>query len=94
MEAASGGAAEVKLSELAKNRASDANVKDFANQMITDHTQANDELKPIADSNKIAWPDRLEGDSGTAYKRLSKLSGPKFNEEYIKVMVKDGQGPR
>ena len=89
MEAASGGVAEVKLSELAKNRASDANVKDFANQMITDHTQANDELKPIADSNKIAWPDRLEGDSGTAYKRLSKLSGPKFDKEYIKVMVKD-----
>jgi putative membrane protein len=89
MEAASGGVAEVKLSELAKSRASDANVKDFANQMITDHTQANDELKPIADSNKIAWPDRLEGDSGTAYERLSKLSGPKFDEEYIQVMVKD-----
>ena len=45
MEAASGGVAEVKLSEPAKNRASDANVKDFANQMITDHTQANDELR-------------------------------------------------
>ena len=26
--------------------------------MITDDKQANDELKPIADSNKIAWPDR------------------------------------
>lgn len=89
MEAASGGVAEVKLSELAKNRASDAKVKDFANRMITDHTQANDELKPIADFNKIAWPDRLEGDSDTAYKQLSKLSGPKFDEEYIKVMVKD-----
>ena len=89
MEAASGGVAEVKLSELAKNRASDAKVKDFANQMITDHTQANDELKPIADSNKIAWPDRLEGDSETAYKQLTKVSGPNFDEEYIKVMVKD-----
>ena len=31
----------------------------------------------------------MEGDSGTAYKRLSKLSGPKFDEEYNKVMVKD-----
>jgi putative membrane protein len=89
LEAASGGLAEVKLSELAKNRASDAKVKDFANQMIIDHTQANDELKPIADYNKIAWPDRLEGDSDTAFKQLTKLSGPNFDEEYIKVMVKD-----
>ena len=53
------------------------------------NSMANDELKPIADFNKIAWPDRLEGDSDTAYKQLSNLSGPKFDEEYIKVMVKD-----
>jgi len=30
----------VNLSELAKERASDAKVKDFAAQMVTDHTQA------------------------------------------------------
>jgi predicted outer membrane protein len=38
-KAAAGGLAEVKLSELAKDRASDAKVKDFAAQMVTDHTR-------------------------------------------------------
>ena len=47
-KAAAGGAAEVKLSELANDRGSNAKVKDFAKQMVTDHTKANDELKPIA----------------------------------------------
>ena len=88
-KAAAGGAAEIKLSELANDRASNAKVKDFAKQMVTDHTKANDELKPIAQADKIPWPNKLEGESEVAYKQLSKLSGKKFDAEYIKVMVSD-----
>ena len=88
-KAAAGGTAEVKLSELANSRASAANVKEFAKQMVVDHTKANDELKVIAESDKIAWPTKLEGESETAYKELSKLSGAKFDAEYVKVMVGD-----
>jgi putative membrane protein len=88
-KAAAGGLAEVKLSELAQDRASDAKVKDFAAQMVTDHTQANNELKPIADSNKVPVPTKLQGDSEVTYKRLEKLSGSKFDAAYIKVMVSD-----
>lgn len=88
-KAAAGGSAEVKLSELANDRGSDAKVKEFAKQMVTDHTKANDELKPIAEANKIPWPNKLEGESEVAYKQLSKLSGKKFDAEYVKVMVSD-----
>jgi putative membrane protein len=88
-KAAAGGSAEVKLSELANDRGSDAKVKDFAKQMVTDHNKANEELKPIAEANKIPWPNRLEGESEIAYKQLAKLSGKKFDAEYIKVMVSD-----
>jgi putative membrane protein len=88
-KAAAGGLAEVKLSELANDRASDAKVKDFAKQMVTDHTQANNELKPIAESNKVPVPTKLQGDSEAAYKRLEKLSGAKFDTAYIKIMVSD-----
>jgi putative membrane protein len=88
-KAAAGGLAEVKLSELANDRASDAKVKDFARQMVTDHTNANNDLKPIADSHKIAVPTMLQGESEVAYKRLKKLSGKKFDSAYTKVMVSD-----
>jgi putative membrane protein len=88
-KAAAGGLAEVKLSELADNQASDPKVKDFAKQMVTDHTQANDELKPIAESNKIPVPTKLTGEHEVTYKHLEKLSGAKFDAAYIKVMVSD-----
>src|ERR1700730_5609299 len=76
-KAAAGGLAEVKLSELAGSRASDPKVKDFAKQMVTDHTQANNELKPLAESNHVPVPTKLQGDSETEYKHLEKLSGAK-----------------
>ena len=68
-----------QLSELADDRASDPKVKDFAKQMVTDHTQANNELKPIAESNKIPVPTKLQSEHEVAYKRLEKLSGAKFD---------------
>jgi putative membrane protein len=79
----------VKLSELANDRASDPKVKDFAKQMVTDHTQANDELKPIAESNKIPVPTKLTGEHEVAYKHLEKLSGAKFDAAYVQIMVSD-----
>ena len=88
-KAAAGGLAEVKLSDLASSRASDPKVKDFAQQMVTDHTQANNELKPLAESNHVAVPTKLQGDSETEYKHLEKLSGVKFDAAYVKIMVSD-----
>jgi putative membrane protein len=88
-KAAAGGFAEVKLSELASDRATDPQVKEFANQMVTDHTRANDELQPIAESNKIPAPTKLQGDPEVAYKHLKKLSGAKFDAAYVKIMVGD-----
>jgi putative membrane protein len=79
----------VKLSEFADDRASDPKVKDFAKQMVTDHTQANNELKPIAESNKIPVPTKLQGEHEAAYKRLEKLSGAKFDAAYVQIMVSD-----
>ena len=64
-------------------------VKDFAAQMVTDHTQANNELKPIAESHKITVPTKLKGESEAAYEHLEKLSGSKFDAAYVKVMVSD-----
>src|SRR4051812_31547953 len=57
--AASGGMFEVLSSKMATERATKAEVKAFANHMITDHTKANDELKAAAGKAGIPVPSGL-----------------------------------
>ena len=56
-KAAAGGIAEIETSRLALEKSQSADVKAFANMMITDHSKANDELAAIAKKNDIEVPD-------------------------------------
>src|SRR4029434_2298564 len=47
------GTAEIELANLAKDHAASPDVKQFAQMMIDDHTQAGDQLKQIATGNSI-----------------------------------------
>ncbi|MBN3966240.1 DUF4142 domain-containing protein [Pseudomonas gregormendelii] len=55
--AAAGGIAEIETSRLALEKSSSADIKAFANMMITDHSKANDELAALARKNDIEVPD-------------------------------------
>ncbi|WP_415769591.1 DUF4142 domain-containing protein [Pseudomonas sp. LB3P38] len=55
--AAAGGIAEVETSRLALEKSKSADIKAFANMMITDHSKANDELAALAKKNDIEVPD-------------------------------------
>ena len=55
--AAAGGIAEIETSRLALEKSQSADIKAFANMMITDHSKANDELAAIAKKNDIEVPD-------------------------------------
>ena len=61
-EAAMGGMAEVELGKLAATKATNAEVKKFAQMMVTDHSKANDELKALAAKKGIAAPIEFEAD--------------------------------
>src|SRR5215217_3807615 len=54
--AASGGLAEVSISELGLRKATDAELKKFSQQMVADHTQMNGELMALAARKGIALP--------------------------------------
>ena len=88
-KAAKGNLAEVELGKLASQKSDNPEVKAFGEQMVTDHSKANDNLKPIADAGGVQWPTALTGEPKTLYDRLSKLSGPSFDKVYIQAMVTD-----
>jgi len=88
-KAAQGGMAEVKLGELAKDKASAQAVKDFGQRMIDDHTKANDELKEIAGKKSMTLPTSLDAKDQATYDRLSNLSGVAFDKAYMRDMVSD-----
>ena len=89
MKAAQGGSAEVELGNLAMQRGANQKVKDFGQQMVTDHTKAGDELKAIASKNGISLPAGIDAKSQSTNQRLSSLSGAAFDRAYMEDMVKD-----
>jgi len=83
------GTAEVKFAEIAERRASNADVKAFANKMATDHKKCNEKLLEQAKNLKVAVVTGLERDRREIATRLGKLEGQDFDRDYMKQMVED-----
>jgi len=90
-EAAQGGMTEVELGKLAAQKASNADVKQFGQKMVDDHTKANDQLKEVASKENVQIPDALDSKHQSRIDKLSKLSGPAFDKAYVKDQLKDHQ---
>jgi len=88
-KAAQGGMMEVRLGQLAEEKASSTKVKEFGQRMVKDHSAANDALKELASKKDVEIPKQLQGEHEDAVDRLSKLSGKEFDREYMKEMVQD-----
>jgi putative membrane protein len=90
-KAASGGMAEVQAAQLAQQKADDQKVKDFAQQMITDHTTANQQLTALAQKKGVTVPADLDSKDQKELDKLGKLDGKKFDKAYMKTQVKAHQ---
>jgi putative membrane protein len=88
-EAAVGGMAEVSLGKLAADKATNPDVKQFAQRMVDDHSKANDELKAYASQKGVTLPADTDAAHKAVEARLSKLSGEAFDKAYMADMVKD-----
>ena len=88
-KAAAGGMMEVEAGKLAQQNAMSQRVKNFGGMMVTDHSQANEELKSLAAANNITLPASLPADLQKHIDMLSGLKGDAFDKHYMDMMVND-----
>lgn len=86
-ESLASGMAEVQLGELARDRASSEEVRQFAQMMVRDHTQSGEQLKQIAQQHSLTVPAAIDDEHQELRERLSGLSGAEFDREYMDAMV-------
>ena len=88
-KAAIGGMFEVKSSKLALQKSSRADVKQFAQSMVSEHTPVNAELMQIARTKKVMLPASLDAAHQKTYNMLAKLSGAAFDTAYLQAQHRD-----
>jgi putative membrane protein len=85
-QASKGGLLEVRLAELAAERAVAPVIQDMATKLLEDHRRANERLKAFAARQQLALPTEL-GKHQVDVDRLAQLSGPDFGKAYLKEMI-------
>ncbi|MFT4113325.1 DUF4142 domain-containing protein [Silvibacterium sp.] len=80
---------EIKLSQLAEEKASNPDVKTFAEKMVVEHKKLSASMKPFAEEWGLTAPTDLDDDHKQEYEKLNGLSGADFDKEYIDAMVSD-----
>ncbi len=90
-EATRAGHAEARLARLAEQNAESESVREFARQMIRDHTRTNDALNRLTEGEGAPASDRSDPERRHIYDSLSNLSGPEFDIEYLRTQVQAHQ---
>jgi len=81
------GMTEVKLGQMAQDKATSQRVKDFGAMMVKDHTAAGDELKNMAKQKNVTLPETMSNDHQKKTDDLNKKTGKDFDKAYMKAMV-------
>lgn len=88
-KAASGGMLEVELGKQVVARAITPQAKEFAQQMIDDHSKGNAELMALATKKNITLPTTLGDDHQKVLKEVTEEKGVKMDQKYIQEMLED-----
>ena len=80
-DAAKDGMMEVDMGKMGQKQAKSADVKKFANRMVTDHTKANNQLKALAKKKGVTLD--------AAPSKMDKMDDATFDKDYMAQMVKD-----
>jgi putative membrane protein len=80
---------EVQIGDTASKKASSQQVREYAQLLVRDHSDALQKLKAAVGDLGIKLPDTLEKKYTEMISNLSKKDSTSFDKEYIKLMIKD-----
>jgi putative membrane protein len=83
--------AQVAMSQLAQQKSSSTDVKQFGAKMVQIHTELNNQLKPAAKELGVSEPKGPSKKEQKEIDHLQALSGPDFDTAYIQAMAKQQQ---
>jgi putative membrane protein len=79
--------AEIKFSELAKDRTKRADVKDLATKLSEDHTGMQKNLKSLADGMNIKLTDKITAEQQAAFDLLKQANAADFDRMFVDTAV-------
>jgi len=82
--AAEANLAEIDMAKMVGQKSTDPAVKDFANRMVTDHTQASQKLASVAEMNGVKLPTEASATARNQKSGLEKLSSAQLNDAYLR----------
>lgn len=82
------GMAEAKVATLGAQKAERADVKEFANMLVTDHGKVNAELAELAKTKGIDVSAVVSADAADKFKALEQESGKDFDKAFLNHMEK------
>ena len=88
-DTAEGNRAEVKMAQLVLKTTKNAEIRQFAQKMIHDHTALLAGEKPVAAKAGVDLPTSPSTMQDAEYMKLKALSGDSFDKSYVKTMVDD-----
>lgn len=78
---------EIELGKLGAEKAADSKVRNFAERMVSDHREAQEQLREAAQAQGIApFEEQLSEEAQAVVEQLSELSGAAFDRAYVARM--------
>lgn len=89
--AAQGGLAEIAEAQLALKMSHSTAIQKFANEMVSDHTSADQQLTALAAKKSVTLPTTPSDMQQQQANALSQTTGRHFNHDYVSDQVEDHQ---
>ena len=83
--------AEIQLGQLAQEKGSSDAVKAYGQQLVDDHSKANEEAVKLASAAGVTPPEQPSPEDKKVHDELSALSGEAFDQAFARHMVQGHQ---